>query len=708
MSKGQLSLEEVQIVRAPGFETGGFVVEKLNPRVNIIHGLNASGKTTTARAIQAMLWPSEARDYARIVGRFSLHGEAWRVEVNSRRATYQRDGQKAGAPALPPADQRDRYQLALHDLLQEDTRDHSFAEAIMRESAGGYDVAQAAEALSFTDSPTSRQKKEVIQATSASDAWRKAQRAVEEIRAEEKRLPELERELAKTRQAKTRLDLLDRAIDYAEARNALETARAQVDPYPEVIEQIDGEEAREVDDLDGRVEAWGQKREDAKSAETEAKAELKDADLPDAGVPDGLIERLKWRRDKLSEVESKKRACEASLADARGRRRIGEADLPAAVESDDLEALEPVTWGELSEFAKEAERVHANREAHDAAERWLTSSETPDEDLESLHRARQSLENWLREPPERAVADSNGRVRRLSMFSALLIAGASAALGIFFHPALYVGVLVAGGILWYGFRPRAAESSGDPRDVHRRTVEQLGLRSPSSWEAEAVRARLAEIQEAIAKHKLAEECRQRLQALQDDASKLEIQEQELEETRRELQAQFGVVPDTTEIELFMLAQGASRWQKAHDDVVAAEAQIQEIEKQITTAREELSEDLAPYGYEPIEDAAEATQYIRDLERRALKFDNAQADLESAKGVLEEAGKKIEELRSERNAKFTEVGLEPTEYDRLVELCDQAEDYRAAAKAVNNAELILKEKSDRLQKAPGYEPKLRAF
>ncbi len=701
----QLALEEIRIVQAPGFETGGFTLDDVSPGVNIIHGPNASGKTTTARAIQDILWPSKARKHASILGRFSLGEETWRVEVDRQRATYQRDGQEATAPSLPPADQRDRYHLSLHDLLQEDTRDRSFAEAIARESSGGYDLAQAKGALSFSNGPTSRKKKEGKKAAKANEHYRQAQTVVNETRAAEQSLPEIERELEKARLAQARLDLLDRAIDHAKASSTLEGAKAKLEPFPEILKDIDGDEADTVEELDARIEAWEQKRKEAQDAKKRAHDDLEEAALPKDGIREGFIHRLKKHRDELLELESKKRDHEASFSDALARRSNAQNDVPIDVEAKDLEALNPVAWGELSAFAKDAQRIHADREAHQAAERWLASSDTPDEDLDTLRRGRQALENWLQEPTQ-APAQDEGSLRTLLILSTLLVAGAGAALGFLVHPAFYIGILAAGGILWHGIQGESSEpQAGNPRAVHQRTVEQLDIAAPARWEPDAVRARLSEIQTAIAEHKIEEERRQRLEALRDDATALEENRRKIEKARENLQERFGVAPDTTEVELFMLAQAVSRWQQAHDDVQAAKEKTQAVEEQIQSAREDLIKDLASYGYKTVTDAAQATEHIRGLEVRAKKHDDANADLERARATIREADEKTQELSSKRDALFNEIGLDPTEHERLVELCEMAPDYKEAKGAVDDAKLLLDEKKGRLQEAPGYEPEL---
>ena len=143
-----LTIEALTLRRAPGIE-GGFDVTGLCAGVNVVYGPNASGKTTLARAITALLWPRSADTLTTLNGAFPLNGADWRVTLDAGRVTCQRDGQPADPPPFSATDLRDRYMLALHDLLAIETDNRDFADAILRESSGGYNVSQAMQALGF-------------------------------------------------------------------------------------------------------------------------------------------------------------------------------------------------------------------------------------------------------------------------------------------------------------------------------------------------------------------------------------------------------------------------------------------------------------------------------------------------------------------------------------------------------------------------------
>src|SRR5688572_14410056 len=94
--------------------TESFELRDLAAGVNVVYGPNASGKTTTARAVEALLWPKAAAPNGAIAeGGVELGGDRWLVRLESGHVEYQQNG--APVPAMPtaPAANRDRYRLWL-------------------------------------------------------------------------------------------------------------------------------------------------------------------------------------------------------------------------------------------------------------------------------------------------------------------------------------------------------------------------------------------------------------------------------------------------------------------------------------------------------------------------------------------------------------------------------------------------------------------
>ncbi len=117
VQRDRLAFTEIDIRKAPGISPG-FTIRNLSPDINIVYGPNASGKSTTARAIQALIWPhpSSLRGHA-LGAAFDLEGAHWTIDADFGRVHRTRDGQPAEPPLLTPIDDRGRYTLGLPDLL---------------------------------------------------------------------------------------------------------------------------------------------------------------------------------------------------------------------------------------------------------------------------------------------------------------------------------------------------------------------------------------------------------------------------------------------------------------------------------------------------------------------------------------------------------------------------------------------------------------
>jgi len=704
MTDDSLLVEEVDVVRAPGFDTGGFPVEDLSSGINIVHGPNASGKTTLARSMQWLLWPDEATDRTSLAGKLSLNGESWRVEVDPGRVRYQRNGQDTNGPNLPPADQRDRYHLALHDLLQQDTRNETFAKTIKRESAGGYDLTAAHDDLDFSDSPSDRRLSVVQEAEQALDDWREAKANVQDLREEQNRLASLRRELEEAKDARERVNLLGQAIEYAEAKRELEVAQARVDEFPNVLSDLSGDEADDVDDIGSRIEDWEEKKENAEASLSDAEDELDEANLSDDGVQSSTIDRVRELRDEYDSLTDTKRQHEANLSDAKAQREKALSDFPLGIDEDDLMELNPDVWEEVSEFARKAEEVRAEREIQNEVERWLDGDDGLDTDESTVERASKALENWLASSP--AEEDDDDETFWVAITSAVLLAVAGGLLGVLVHQALFVFGLIAAGIAWYGFRSRNQMGPNDARATHRETFEGLGIEGPASWSESEVRERLNELYDEIAAHRVGNQRGQIYDTLSADTGELVSKEQALDECRDDLRDQLGVAPDTTDVQILVIVKGILRWQESHDRVLGLRDKIETVDSQIESVREELRDELAEYGYGEVSDVAQATAHIRDLEERKSTHEAAKEKTERADSTIKEAEGAISDLETEREEIFDKADLSPGDNDRLRELCDQVDDYEDAVQECDAAvHLVEKEETD-LEDYPNYEPELK--
>lgn len=706
MSEDGFHVENVDILRAPGFESRGFQVGDLSDGINVVYGPNASGKTTMALSLQELLWPGAVRNGSSLVGRLSLNGDEWRVETRDGSVSYQRNGQEANGPGLPPAEERDRYRLCLHDLLREDTRNESFAATIQRESAGGYDLSAAADSLGFDDSLNTRGIREVAEAESAIEDWREARAEMEALRSEQQQLTRLRSNLEQAREASNRVELLDQALSHAKAQNELEGAEGELSKFPDILESIDGNETETVDELDSEIADWRGKKKDSEATRDDALEVLDETDLPDEGVPDGLLERLKRLSTELGSLERKRDDKDTDLESARSQRSSCFEDIPVDVSEETLANLDPDALREISDFVRNAEQVRADRQRYEATQQWLQEQKESDADLSTLRQGQQALENWLKTQGAGPVHAGTSPFL-IGTISALLLGVAGLVLGYFVHPILYLFVAAGVGIGVYGYKARTSVPDDTDADTaHRNAFEDLDLESPESWEPEAVRRCLTNLYGKIAAHEFGDLVEERRDALESDFEQLESRVGEIRNRRMELRNQFGIALDIGDVELFAFAKCALRWQEHNDHVVGLESEIGSIENRIEETREKLEAALDPYGYDGVEDAARADEHIANLESRVGRHRDANRNLSHAEETIETATEKIDQLEAERDAVFKDVGFDTGEIERLRELCNRAEEHQNAAQEVDRRKTIVEQEAEKLEAYPGFDPGLK--
>src|SRR5438132_699814 len=98
-----LQFSELHVRRAPGCAPG-WRLRDLSPGINVIVGPNASGKTTTARALTSVMWPTTAPAHTETAASFLLNGATWYAELYGTNASFQRNGSPEERPPLPAAE----------------------------------------------------------------------------------------------------------------------------------------------------------------------------------------------------------------------------------------------------------------------------------------------------------------------------------------------------------------------------------------------------------------------------------------------------------------------------------------------------------------------------------------------------------------------------------------------------------------------------
>jgi hypothetical protein len=690
-----LVVRRLVVRRMPGIVDGGYTLDGLVSGVNVVYGPNASGKTTTARAIEALFWPRAAAPAdASLEAIVDAGGDDLHIEIDVGSVRYQRDGAPVSAPPLPAAESRDRYRLALPELLAAD--DAGFARRIALESAGGYDLRRAARVLDPRRA-ASRARREQDELKAALARLEAARQLHERLHASEVRLRSDERRMAEAGESEARLGLLELAGEYAQRRTEAEAARARLEAFPAVLDRLHGDEGTRLASLRQRL---GEAREEAAVAEQARDGAA--AELDRIGLPPALLEgdRLAAMLDAVGELdglESQARSEEKARADAASRLADESRRLGPLADPDRLGRMDASGMRRLSELSLEAERARARRIALEAELRLLP--ETGGGERGRLERGAFLLQQWLRAGAARH-GDEVSRKLALAASIALVVGGLG--LAPFLPAALLLGLVGAVLLLLVVRRGRQP----DARPLHQNEYLGLGLpQQPERWQDDAVRAGLDRLNERIAQAYVDEERARRRPAVRADLE---------EEGKREKAAlgdlvqqaeAAGLDVEGAELTLVWLVERITRWQTARSDANRAEAVLVEAWRQRSGLLERANQTLAEVGALPASDLLDLRSRVAELESRARRHQEVEGELRAAERDLRGALRRIEDLSRETDELLERLEIGSEDEHRVAAWCDERPRYRETREAFEAAERDRSRLEARLREAEGFTPDL---
>jgi len=704
-----VTIDAVNIERAPGFETSGFSIEDFSPGVNVVYGANAAGKTTLSEAIRWSLWPDEVPSSASVRTDVTYDGDSRRIEVGTGVVEHIRDGASADPIPVPSLVGGRRYSLSLHDMLQEGTDDGEFANVIQRESTGGFDIDAIRDEFGLSDGVTqaTRGRKETKNAEAAIERVEELRREVPDLDGERSRLSQLEEDLAAADAARERVDLLETAIQYKKAQERYDKQVEELGSFPDELAEFDGDELDQFQSLEERISNEKREEHEAATKYRDAAEQLADTELAPNGVEDVDLQTLREQRDDLVDAEKDRDRLQREVNKATTQRDQIQEKIPLELDEETLRDVGTKDLVELRSFVSKVAEVEGKKQVEAAVEEWLDEDLDEGSGRETLESGRNALENWLAAPPEYAGDDQ----RNPGLIAAAVTAGLLTALSgaVIALTVNLIGILIVVlGLAITGYAVVTAvsddASTDSARATYAETFRQTGLEEPATWEADVVRERLTDIRKRLSAIKLGEQESQKRDELRAQFDIDEVKA-ELETARNRLQERLDTQVDD-DIELAVTVERLERWHAADESVSGKQSALAEANTQIEKHRNQFCKTVEPYTTDTdtytVETSAEATAVVGNLEQRQRDFEKANQRLTEVEGNVAAARENLEQYRSESEALFRDRGLEPGDRDRLEALCDQYSEYKGVVEAKDEAETTVENRRNDLRGREDYD------
>jgi len=652
-------IESLDIERAPGLDKG-LATLVLGPGLTVILGPNASGKSTIARAIRALLWPDQTPFDAHVRAGWSTDGEHHTSELFAKKVHWQ---PPLAATVLPGAASLSRFDIRSL-LASEDGGDRRIALQVARELAGGLDLVAAEQ--SFPVKPR-------LAATSGlSLELKAASRELQEALSKAKGLHE------KEQQAQRLADEIDAAhlaarhrdaarvlLELVDARAELRELEAQESVFSEGLDRLVGDERKRVELLSNQL---GQQRLELGNRTEELERierRLAELDFGEAS-PDPLeLEAWSVRIDQLAKTEQRIEAqreervrAERALAEA--RRRIVEEPKAGELTRETLDALA----ASIDDLGGARSVADATRASVELWEGWAEGEAT-----EALRPAIDALRSWLRTP-----AATPGEPGPRWLPAALIgCAGIALALGLLFlftdlpvaAPAAAL-ICVGLALIALGAVARRAppSASADPLESARRAAERTGL-APTSWTAQSVDRRLAELEARLAGAEQAARAQDRLSLARNELDKAETRAAACAAALADLISAAGIAEGLVGLGAAEQVHALFRWREAEEELACVAAALSTTTSSRATTLDEFAVWLNSFQRSKCGDVAAARAALRAVENRKSDLVKATGEADGARATRTRLESDLDEAERDLAGIWERTGIEAGDLATLV-------------------------------------------
>jgi|GEM_PF-2430597 len=700
-----LVIRKLAIKHAPGFPN-----ERLRPMefcdgVNIVFGPNASGKTTTARAIQALFWPQTGSADTFLTVEIALNGQTGQFTCGGG---ARRENSELTLPYIGDASYRPRYMLAQHELLAADETGKDFAQQVLKEARGGLDIETARKLLGYAPPPAPRRANELSEALKQ---YNEAKNAERDTQADERRLEELKRDLEAARLAQEELGRLGLALEFIEQTGRAEELDFALAQFPPELEKLKGTEVEELDGLSEQILATEARRATAEREIAAERDNLLHTGLSDPTAVEQALAAVKAIREEMAPAESELSDNRRVYAAAESEARAAYLNLGGLDTADYAHPLDTAAVRELELFVRRAEGLREKRQALDNHRRWLQSITPPEEGLrvDLLREAIHCLQGWLT-----AGAPASRASRRqpiLGMAVSLLLA-VTGLLGLLLWHFLLGALVTAGGLLLFSLFLSIARPRGKPgptRDELAGRFTQYCLGEPESWSEGCVERFIDELSEKIAAVELAERAAVKDREVGLEQDSLDEQLRGLAEEKTRIAGLLGADPakacEGGNASLFYFVSQLLEWQRKSAVMKTALAKVERLEGELDGKARRANEKLAAYGYPPAAGGGEIAANVQLLEKRVTAYRLAEEKCRAAQGRLEESDTQFGALTAKQASLLARLGMDPDPVaarEQLAGWLEQLETYNEKKRALHDATAVRAETERKGRQWPGWE------
>jgi len=689
--------------------TAGFPNDRLRPMdfcdgINIVFGPNASGKTTTAHAIQALLWPKTGAQDMFLTGEIVLDGQCGHVTYSG--------GTRLDDPALPMPNLGEdflchRYMLAQHELLALEVTGDDFARNILNAARGGLDLEKAKGLLQYVPLKRGSAPRDL---QNAQQAYNKAKNEERTIQHKETDLLGLKAELVEAQRAQQRLELLTLAVEYQAQLNEELRLNEKLGQFPPELATLNGEELQNLTALNEQIERCKAAMLTAEAAISDAQDRIRQTGLTDPTVVDVARASVEALCEEISTLEKTidLKVQEQARAVAEAKKAFENlGGLPAdgfanPLPADVVKALEA--------FVQRAEGLTLKQQTLEAQLHWLESI-TPPAEAQSRpapEEAIRCLYDWL------SIGDAppavSAWVINVALFASAL-AAVSGLLALLINKSPFGGLALLCGVAAFLIILLTANRA-TPRKT-RAELEQrfadFGIDGLAAWSEPAIQQFLRELSERVAIRDLAAKAAEKKRGLELEATDLQTKMAPLEEEKVHIAAMLGIDPSLAyaagNATLYYFVSQLAEWQRKEALAHSAQEELLQFRGEAQHKISVANAKLVTFGYAPCAGSGELSNMSRLLDKRKNDYVQAEKERKAALHNKETQEKLLVDLLGKRLAMLVRLQLAADAEEaqhQLTLLLPQREAFLAIRTARQDAAAIRAETEKKGRRWPDWD------
>lgn len=698
--KKSFIIENLDLRKSPGLPRGLAAYRDFSPYVNIIYGPNASGKSSTVRAILQLIW-QESRHGVTLDGTARIGEDQWVFQIDHQPVLTQKNGIRADLTGIPAAEVKNHYSLSIDDLFVDDHAD--LAGEISRQAIGGFDLKKAADRLRYSDHILPASIGEYKAYRQARDEVRSIVEDQQNLKAEQSRLADLRKEEEEARKAQSQLEYYNLVRECFEKSAEVAVLEEKLKTYPENSKLFGGKEWEQVEELEKDIEKSRETIREATQKIEMSEEQLTSLDLPANEFSSGLLKELRERVKNLEESERRAGELNREIVGLESEMDHSLKSIAPDTDPSAWKGLELLAVKDLDEWLSDAHqllsRLYIARNQIDSLNRRSEEISSVNHSEETLRKGLMELSEWLK---------TESIDFQYSTFLMVILSLMSTGAGLYWifagsHQGVAVTLIVLSVIVLavYFYKNHTRKNNHLAR--WQKNYTESGMKSPDDWNSAEVSKRIGEIVSELDRKSRLRQIEEERRRREDDLERNERRLATLHQRMDRFRSLYGAAPASPDYDeedymtFYWFIRSVTEWQDLSREYEARLATRNQCQKESAEELQRINDLFAKYfEAEAANDHVEAEARFREIDEKVQTRNEVLKDMEfqilrknDALARLETQEKKLKEL-------YESLKLKPGDKQRLRRILDQLEGYKEISKEYEAALSVERERRHKVK------------